>query len=155
MIPVLDISDANAPYDKGIFDWDQIARPSPNPGTAGLGAMDAASNDTALIQQKLSVPQTGVWDQATAAALSRFQGMVGRTPNGIPDPLTLAALGIYDPLAGAPGSYRQWIAGGSRPGSIGRDLATVTNQVPQWAWLTLSVLFGGLAYFSWRRRGRS
>ena len=151
MIPYVDVSDWNTPYDKYIFDWDQIARPSPNPG---LGASDATTNDTALIQQKLGVSQTGHWNPQTSTALAAFQATLGRPPTGEPDPLTLAALGIYDPYGGAPGSYRSWVEGGAEPGSIGRDVSTVTNQIPRWAWIALGVTFGGLAYFSWRRRGR-
>ena len=52
----------------------------------------------------------------------------------------------------APASMRAYLLeGGPAPGTFGRDLRTASNQVPRWAWATLSVLFGGMAWFAWKR----
>lgn len=108
--------------------------------------------DTALVQQKLGVAQSDVWNPQTESALVAFQQSRGIDASGNPDPATLAAMNVYDPVAGAPGSFQRYLAGGAEPGHFGRDLATVTNQVPRWAWVLLGLTFGGLAYYSWYRR---
>lgn len=111
-------------------------------------------SDTALVQQKLQVPQTDAWDQNTQQALMAWQGSQGLDASGNPDPITLAAMQVYDPISGAPASFHRSLATGEEPGHFGRDFATVTNQVPRWAWVLVGLGFGGLAYLSWRRRGR-
>ena len=108
--------------------------------------------DTALIQQKLGVQQTDVWNQPTESAVTEFQRSKFIDASGNPDPVTLAALNVYDPAAGAPASFQRYVAGGPEPGTYGRDVTTAMNQIPRWAWITMAVGFGGLAYFAWYRR---
>jgi hypothetical protein len=110
--------------------------------------------DTALVQQHLGVPQTDTWDQPTEQALTLWQGQHGVDPSGNPDPITLAMMQVYDPIAGAPRSFQTSLATGKEPGHFGRDFSTAMNQIPRWAWILVGVGFGGLAYLSWRRRGR-
>jgi hypothetical protein len=110
--------------------------------------------DTSLVQQKLGVSETDAWNQQTEAALATWQGQHGIDVSGNPDPISLAAMTVYDPVAGAPRSFHESLATGKEPGTFGRDYATVMNQIPRWAWLALGVSFVGLAYLSWWRRGR-
>jgi len=111
-------------------------------------------SDTQLLQQNLGVAPTDAWDQTTEQALTAWQGQHGFDATGNPDPITLAALQVYDPIAGAPLSYHRSLATGEPPGHFGRDFSTAMNQIPRWAWIVMGFGFGGLAYLSWRRRGR-
>lgn len=111
-------------------------------------------SDTALVQQKVGQSPTDAWSQPLEQALLSYQSQHGITPTGNPDPFTLWAMQIYDPVAGAPSSFQQEVATGKPAGHFGRDLATVTSQVPRWAWITVGLAFAGLSYFAWRRRGR-
>jgi len=111
-------------------------------------------SDTSEIQQRLGVSQTDVWNEVSENGVRQYQRTHGLAATGNPDPFTLAAMGIYDPVAGTPGSFQRYLAGGSEPSSFGRDLATASNQVPRWGWVTLGVALYGLAYLSWMRRGR-
>lgn len=97
MIPKLDISDWNTPYDKGVFDWDKISGGQAKlrarglaggsltgdalglgeettesdetvPETRIVGQCDFTGGDTVrAIQEQLGVPVTGVFDEATCA----------------------------------------------------------------------------------------
>jgi len=111
-------------------------------------------SDTTLIQERLGVSKDGNFRQQTAEALQSYQRSHGLAETGNPDPMTLAEMGVYDPIAGAPSEWREHYEGGERPGTFGRDVVTAMNQIPRWGWLTMGVAFGGLAFFSWWRRGR-
>lgn len=110
--------------------------------------------DTSLIQQRLNVAPTDVWDMPTESALVQWQAQRGFKATGNPDPITLAAMAIYDPVAGAPSSFQQSLATGEEPGHFWRDVGTATSQIPRWAWLSLGTAFGALAVFAWMSRGR-
>ena len=98
--------------------------------------------DLAILQQKLGLPGSDAWTSATQAAVVKLQLERGLPATGAPDPPTLANAGVYDPLVDAPAGT----------GTFGRDLVTAFNQVPQWAWLLLGGLSGGMAYLAYRRR---
>jgi len=109
-----------------------------------------------VVQQNLGVPQTGQWDATTMGAMASFQA-AGNRPlqmyaTGEPDPATLINSGYYDPLEAMPSSWRQYVQGGQAPGTFWRDLGVASNQVPQWAWLFMGVLFVGLGYYVHRKR---
>jgi hypothetical protein len=88
------------------------------------------------------------------ARLVNFQqaqgGPLPMIPHGHPDPNTLINMGQYDPLESWPSSQRDFIQNGEKPGTFFRDMRTVNNQVPQWAWLVLAGTFSLLAYLSYR-----
>lgn len=90
---------------------------------------------------------------ARAAALLSFQKTAagGLRQSGLPNPQTLAAMAIYDPLEDAPRSFKRFLEGGKAPGTFGRDIAATMSQVPMWIWLGLGVGFYGLAYLGYRR----
>ena len=98
--------------------------------------------DLATLQQKLGLPGSDAWSTATQAAVVKLQLERGLPATGAPDPATLANAGVYDPLAEAP----------TGKGTFGRDMITAFNQVPQWAWLLLAGVSGGVAYLAYRRR---
>lgn len=99
-------------------------------------------SDLAILQQKLGLPGSGLWDAGTQAALVKFQMAAGLPATGDPDPATLAKAGVYDPLAEAP----------TGKGTFGRDVVTAFNQVPQWAWLVLGGVSLTVAYLAYRKR---
>lgn len=101
-------------------------------------------SDTAFVQRQLNLTPTDQWSPQTEASLRSFQSAAGLFPTGVPDVATLSLMGLYDPVAGAP----------SEPSEFRRNLSTATNQIPRWAWVLFGVGFGGLAYLSWRRRGK-
>jgi len=109
--------------------------------------------DTALLQERVGAPATDVYDQATENAVVTFQQSRGITPSGNPDPATLTAAGVYDPIAGAARRFQGYLQGGSRPGTFGRDLSTAMNQVPWWGYFVVGVGLSGLAFLAYRRRG--
>lgn len=102
MIPLLDVSDFGSPYDKGIFNWDQISGGWERLRAEGLaggslagnllglgeaaptlelpekqivGQCDFSQGDTVRqIQEQLEVPVTGYFDEATCAAWQREFG---------------------------------------------------------------------------------
>ncbi len=111
-------------------------------------------SDTALLQDRLGVEQTDAFNEVTEQTLMLFQKQQGLDPTGNPDPQSVTALNIYDPVAGAPASFQRYFAGGKKPGHLGRDVSTALNQIPRWGWITGGVLFAGLAVLSWYRRGR-
>lgn len=110
--------------------------------------------DTAILQEKLGVPRTDAFNEATEQAIQQFQRQHGIAATGNPDPHTVAALAIYDPAAGTSAKYQQYLAGGKEPGHFGRDFVTALNQIPRWGWITGGALFAGLAVLSWYQRGR-
>lgn len=72
-------------------------------------------------------------------------------PHGHPDANTLINMGDYDPMQSWPRGQREYIENGDKPSTFLRDLGTVNNQVPQWAWLVLAGTCGVLAYLSYRQ----
>lgn len=77
--------------------------------------------------------------------------------HGHPDPNTLANMGDYDPVEHWPSAQRKFAveSGAKEPGTFFRDLGTVNNQVPQWAWLVLTGVFGLVAYLSYKNHKKS
>lgn len=106
-----------------------------------------------LVQGRLGIRPTGTWDSTTDGAALAFQRTRGEYPmvaHGYVDPQTLANLGYYDPAEVFPRGWAEYLAGGDKPGSFGRDLGTAIDQVPRWAWATLAVVFGGVSYLTYR-----
>lgn len=104
-----------------------------------------------ILQKKLGVPPSGQWDPITMGALAAFQASQKTLmPTGHPDVPTLATLGYYDPVAELSPKWASYVDGGKRPGTLGRDLASASNQAPQWAWLAVGALFLGVGYWTWR-----
>jgi hypothetical protein len=76
MVPAIDVSNWNSPYDNYVFDWPLISggwERMKEAGLAGLGegpvVCDFTAGDLVLqIQGALGVPPTGVFDEATCAA---------------------------------------------------------------------------------------
>lgn len=83
------------------------------------------------------------------------QGDLPMHPHGHPDPNTLINMGEYEPLSHWPSAQQKFVTNGDKPGTFFRDLGTVNNQVPQWAWLVLSGTFGVVAYLSYRNHKKS
>jgi hypothetical protein len=92
----------------------------------------------------------------TIGALAPFQdsgqGPLPMFPSGQPDPATLINLGYYDPLDDMPRAQLDYLEGAERPGTFWRDLGVASNQVPQWVWIALGVVFLGLGYYTHRKR---
>lgn len=107
--------------------------------------------DLSNVQTALKVASTDAWNPQTVGALRAFQQGHGIPPTGLPDPDTLATLGVYDPVAGSPSSFRRHLAGGPSPGTFFRDIGGAMNQVPRFLWLTLGIGFVGLAYWQYRK----
>ena len=109
---------------------------------------------TQLAQRTLGVPQTGVWDATTDGAMMAYQqshaGKYGMTPDGHPDPATLANLGYYTPEEMFSAKWQAFMAGGTHPGTFGRDIGTAIDQVPRWAWAGTAAAFGLFAYLAYR-----
>lgn len=101
-------------------------------------------SDLQTLQAALSVPATGSWDPATAAAAVKFQAAHGLMQTGAPDPATFAAAGIYDPSIGAPPAGT----------SVVRDLVAAENQVPGWLYIGLGGASLLLAYLAYRSSNR-
>lgn len=85
--------------------------------------------------------------QATADLVSyqRTGSGLPMYPHGHPDPSTMINMGLYDPNNFWSEPQKQYLDGGQKPSTVLRDLQGVSNQVPQWAWLTaggLLVLLG-------------
>lgn len=106
-----------------------------------------------ILQQKLGVPPSGKWDPITMGALAAFQaGNKGLMPTGHPDVPTLALLGYYDPVEQVPNRWGEYLEGaGKKPGTFARDLASASNQAPQWAWLAVGAVFLGVGFWTWRK----
>lgn len=89
---------------------------------------------------------------------SSGQGPHPMIAHGHPDANTLINMGDYDPLEHWPKSQRAFVQNGDKPGTFFRDLGTVNNQVPQWAWLVMAGTFSLLAYLSyrahWKEKGK-
>jgi hypothetical protein len=116
------------------------------------------SGTVSVVQQNLGVPPSGEWDATTMGAIGPFQASGGRPlrmyATGQPDPATLINAGYYDPLEYMPRGWREYVQGGSAPGTFWRDLGVANSQIPQWAWLTLGVMFMGFGYYIHRKRKR-
>jgi len=110
------------------------------------------------VQKNLGVPVTGAWNEVTMGALTPYQGAshggLKMWPTGEPDPATLINLGYYDPFDQLPADQREYLAGGEKPGTFWRDLATASNQIPQLVWIALGVALMGLGYYSYRLRAK-
>lgn len=122
----------------------------------GLGALGGILD----VQATLGVPQTNTWDRATLAALSTYQGRqhgeLAMHITGSPDPATLINLGYYDPIDELPRRHADFLAGRSdQPSTLGRDLATLSNQVPQWVWIVLGTGMFGVGYYIYRRNRKT
>jgi peptidoglycan hydrolase-like protein with peptidoglycan-binding domain len=102
-------------------------------------------SDLEVLQQKLGLAPSSAYDQATQAAVVKFQLAHKLSPTGEPDPPTLASAGVYDPMEAAPKDLQ-------KKSTLGRDLMTAVNQVPYWAWFVLAALSGGIAFVAYRRR---
>jgi hypothetical protein len=93
------------------------------------------------------------------AQLVNFQqsqrGPLPMIPHGHPDANTLINMGQYNPIEHWPASQRDFVEKGEKPSTFGRDLGTVNNQVPQWAWFIMAGGFSVLAYFSYREHKKS
>ena len=119
--------------------------------------MYALSGSVDVVQKKLGVPITNDWDTVTRGALTVYQGAHKLTafpmsPTGQPDPPTLVNLDYYDPLEQLNPNWAAYVDGKrEKPGTFGRDLAGVSNTVPQWAWIATGIVLLGLGYFSWRQ----
>ena len=110
---------------------------------------------------KLGLPAGSGWAAVTPAALIALQqagGAYPMLPSGRFDPQTALNVGYYkieDAFSPAQVAYVK--ANGAKPGSLGRDIATLSAQVPQWAWLILGVGFlglGGYVYYRSRKKAR-
>lgn len=70
-------------------------------------------------------------------------------PHGHPDPATLINLGVYDPADHWTPAQLRYLQSGKKTSTLVRDLQGVSNQIPQWAWLTAGgffILLGILAF---------
>lgn len=99
----------------------------------------------------------GIGAVRTTAELVDFQRIAsgkGMTihPHGHPDPTTMITLGVYNPEEHWTNAQRDYISGGSRPSTLGRDLQGVSNQIPQWAWLLAGGTLLALGYLSFRKK---
>jgi hypothetical protein len=118
--------------------------------------LSAALGDIAETQAKLGVPTTNQWDRATLAALSTYQGRgkgeLKMHVTGVPDPATLINLGYYDPLLDLPRRHSDFLAGRQdAPTTFWRDLASMSNQVPQWIWIVAGVGMVGVGVYVYRQ----
>lgn len=106
-----------------------------------------------LLQKKLGVPATGKWDSMTVGALAAFQaGQKALIPTGHPDVPTLALLGYYDPVAQLSPKWAAYVDGdGAKPSTLGRDLASASNQAPRWAWLAVGAVLLGVGFWTWKK----
>jgi hypothetical protein len=116
----------------------------------------SALGDISDIQAKLGVPKTNEWDRSTLAAISTYQGRQGGELEmhitGSPDPATLINLGYYNPVDELPRRYASFLEGSTdQPSTLGRDLATLSNQVPQWIWIVSGIGMLGVGYYIYRR----
>jgi hypothetical protein len=116
-------------------------------------------SNLANVQRRLGVPASSHWDAMTTGALRAFQsgshGVFPMQPTGHVDPPTLANLGYYDPLDEMTPASQAYLSGtGEKPGTFWRDLAATTNQVPQWAWLTLGAGMIGLGWWGWHQSAK-
>lgn len=75
-------------------------------------------------------------------------------PHGHPDPATLVDMGTYRPEEYWPEEQLEYVRGGSKPSTFFRDLQGVSNQVPQWIWLTVGGATLAYAFFTWRSSKR-
>jgi hypothetical protein len=75
-------------------------------------------------------------------------------PTGEPDAATLINAGYYDPMDYMPRAWRNYVQGGDAPGTFWRDLGVASNQIPQWVWLGIGVLFVGVGYYIHRKGKR-
>jgi peptidoglycan hydrolase-like protein with peptidoglycan-binding domain len=103
-----------------------------------------------LIQGHLGVPKSGHWDGMTMAALAAYQSSHGLDATGHPDPATLASLGYYKPEDIFTKKWAEYLSGGDKPGTFGRDLKTSIDQVPRWVWGTVAAGFSVFAIMAYR-----
>lgn len=107
-----------------------------------------------VVQSKLGVPRSGHWDRATDGALVAYQsggkGAYAMRATGHPDAATLANLGYFDPKEIMTEGWADYISGGNKPGTFGRDLRTSIDQVPRWAWGTVAAAFSVFAVLAYR-----
>lgn len=109
------------------------------------------------LAKKLGLPAGSDWSAITPAALMQMQraaGVYPMQPSGRFDAQTALNAGYYkleDAFSPAQVSYIK--ANGTKPGSLGRDIATMSAQIPQVAWILLGVGFLGLGgYIYYRAR---
>lgn len=102
-------------------------------------------SDLETISTKLGVPADPT---AVTLGLFAYQQKTGARQSGMPNPQTLAALEIYDPMQSAPRAFKS----GKEMGTFGRDIAASMNQVPMWIWVGLGFGCYGLAYLAYRSR---
>lgn len=114
-----------------------------------------------VVQQHLGVPATGVWDAVTDGGILAYQrtgkGAYPMSANGHPDPATLANLGYYAPGDIFTKAWADYLGGGAKPSSYGRDVETSIDQVPRWVWGTLGAaftVFAVMAYRTDQKRGK-
>jgi hypothetical protein len=91
---------------------------------------------------------------ALANRLRSHQQLIGAATTGRPNPLTLAALEVYDPIEEAPRSFRREMKG-EEPGTFSRDLTTTFNQIPRWMYAILAAGAFGMSYWIYRTSRRS
>jgi hypothetical protein len=108
---------------------------------------------------KLGLPAGSGWGAITPAALivlQRAGGLYPMMPSGRFDAPTALNAGYYkleDGFSPAQVAYIKATTPAMPPSSLGRDFATMSAQVPQWAWLALGVGFLGLGgYLYYRAR---
>lgn len=93
---------------------------------------------------------------STPAALRAFQQREGLPATGVVDAPTLVAAEIYDPVNAGP-SWIQARLGGdlsAQDSGTSRNIMTLFNQVPWWAYLTGGVLCLGWASYAWYQAER-
>ena len=93
-----------------------------------------------------AVPQTAT----QLVDFQRTQSTLPMFPHGHPDPATLINAGAYNPHDEWSRDELAYIEGGAAPSSFGRDLQGVSNQIPQWVWLTAGGLFAILTIWAYR-----
>lgn len=107
-----------------------------------------------VVQSRLGVPRSGHWDRTTDGAILAYQssgkGQYPMRATGHPDPGTLANLGYFDPKEMLPERWANYLGGGEKPGTFGRDVRTAIDQVPRWAWGTVAAAFSVFAIMAYR-----
>jgi hypothetical protein len=107
------------------------------------------------LRKKLGLPAGGAWSGVTPTALIALQqgrGTYPMVPSGRLDPATALNAGYYPITSALAADQMAYVTGnGAKPGTVSRDFATSTAQIPWWGWTLLGVSFVGLGGYLYYR----
>jgi hypothetical protein len=118
---------------------------TPNISFAGLG-LDHSAYDTNKWPAGRSYWTTHFYRAPYQAGYYQSGALRGLGSSPMLPPSAAPALSP----AGMPSSIREYAMTGKPPSAIGRDLVTVANQVPRWAYFGIALGAGWMAWRAWK-----